>query len=202
MTIGKRIGMDIDGVLSDWNGAYQDRIVQVTGRNLFPAPPFVPDQYHYAQRLGYTAAELAKVDASIQADDSFWFRLPMLAEAVDAYHKLMIWAMTGAYDVYFLTDRPGIGAKQQTERWLRARFTGLERPIPTVLITRSKSYAALALNLSIVVDDYHVNTQELALSVPSCRTYLVNRPYNQHQHAGIDVVRIDALAEMFEREKL
>ena len=46
------IGLDVDGVLADFNTPFIARIIQVTGRDLFPPRPFVLANLHRDVKLG------------------------------------------------------------------------------------------------------------------------------------------------------
>ena len=199
MSTHKRLGIDVDGVLAAFAPAYEQRIVEVTGRDLFWPKPFTPDRWHYPEHLGYTAGEMKAVWDSIRQDQGFWRLLPRY-DGVDDTVLLRGWSCTGNHSIYFVTTRVGESAKWQTERWFKDWWG--EEFAATILITRNKPYAAVALELDVFIDDYHQNTQQLALSVPACHTYLLNRPWNANEFAGLDVVRVDTLEEMFVRESL
>ena len=196
----KRLGIDIDGVLANFVDPFCDFYARTVGRDLFPPRPYEPPCWEFPRHCGYTLDEDRKAWTAVAADEYFWERLLMYPSAGWPYQRLMEWSILGAHDVYFMTNRKGLHVKQQTERWLRCRYNG--RAVPTVLITDNKPYAAIALHLDALIDDYHQNTQEMALAVPTCHTYLLNRSWNAQEHAGIDVVRVDTLEEMFRREAL
>lgn len=170
--ITQRIGVDVDGVLADFNGAFIDRVIEVTGRDLFPPRPFDIPTWNYPEYYGYTTDELNKVWKSIEQDVLFWQRLPQYgdaAEALDYLHARMRWC---GDDVYFITSRPGLLAKQQTETWLRSR----DFPHPTVLISSAKDLCADALKLTVYIDDRWENAYKVAQT--NARTFLMTRPWN------------------------
>lgn len=200
----KRIGIDVDGVLAQFTDAFSALIVEITKRDLFPPRPFDPPCWHYPQHYGYTHKELSEVWRQIADSWEFWRQLPAHRGAVKPCQVLLAWTLLPKHDVYFLTTRKGETAKRQTEEWLLHDCwpASLERPTPTVLVTDNKPYAAVALNLDILIDDYHQNTQQVALAVPACHTYLLNRSWNANEQAGLGVIRVDTLEEMFQREGL
>ena len=52
-----RIGFDVDGVLADFNKRFIERVIAITGRDLFPPRPFDIPTWNYPEHYGYTAEE-------------------------------------------------------------------------------------------------------------------------------------------------
>lgn len=179
-----RIGFDCDGVIADFNTAFINRVIAVTGKDLFPPRPFDIPTWDYPEHYGYTAGHMSGVWQSIKEDESFWLRLPAYPEANETLRRLTQQVLIGS-DVYFITSRPGAVAKWQTEEWLRRH--GFDET-PTVLISSAKGLSAKALKLDVYVDDRWENVVDVTTQVPDCRTCLVDRPWNQdrdHEAAGV-----------------
>jgi 5'(3')-deoxyribonucleotidase len=185
------IGVDIDGVLASFNEGFIQRVVDVTGRDLFPPRPFDIPCWDYPAHYGYTPEETANVWDSVTSDSKFWQNLPAYPDTLVSLTLLSNAAIAG-HDVYFITSRPGIQAKLQTERWLK-RHGYL--PTPTVLISSAKGKCAAALQLDKYIDDKWENALDVA-SVTGAEVYLLNRPWNQRP-AMSGINRIPVLADMF-----
>lgn len=202
-----RIGFDIDGVLSNFIKAYQALFVSVTGRDLFePNDVLEPPCWDWPQLRGYTDEEVAKVWAIIKSDPEFWVRL----DETEHMKSLRGVAETLlAHDVYFVTDRPGIRTKTQTEDWLLFKSGCFN---PTVLVSAQKGLCAKALKLDCYIDDKLENVWDVqqattprdaagnVIGPPATRTYLLDRGYNQHGLANCR--RVKSLAEFLEAEGL
>jgi 5'(3')-deoxyribonucleotidase len=167
-----RIGVDVDGVLADFNTSFIERVIQVTGKDLFPPRPFDIPVWDYPQSYGYTDKETHAVWENIKADPTFWYGLSPYPDTLDALHLFR--DMANHHDIYFITARPGIVAKQQTERWLRA-LGGDPSWGPTVLISSDKLGCVKALNIELYIDDKTENIQSTSLA---CMSLLLTRPWN------------------------
>lgn len=194
-----RIGCDIDGVLADFNTAFIDRVIAVTGRDLFPPRPFDITTWNYPQAYGYTADEVSAVWETINADRFFWRNLPRYESTfadLDYLAKQMLWFGS---DVYFITARPGPTAKEQTEHWLRTHWPSLVVPSLTVLISSEKALCAVALNLDVYIDDRRENVQSVAVARGSkTRTFVMDRPWNRDpvlEH-GYGIIRTSTVIDI------
>lgn len=186
-----------DGVLADFNTTFINRVVEVAGKDLFPPRPFDIPVWDYPESYGYTAEDTSRVWESIKSDNKFWQNLEGYPDTTESLSRLNDVAISG-HDVYFITSRPGVAAKLQTERWLK-RHGYL--PTPTVLISSKKGLCARALLLDKYIDDRRENVIDVAYSTgmtPPPQTYLLDRPWNRTEGSAMDrVIRISALVEMF-----
>jgi 5'(3')-deoxyribonucleotidase len=192
-----KIGVDVDGVLADFNEKFVQRVITVTGEDRFPARPFDIPCWNYPQHYGYSAEQVSAVWQSIKTDREFWGSLspyPGVGEVL----RVLRMARQHGHDIYFVTARMGHEAKLQTETWLWNN--GMTNP--TVLISGHKMRCALAVGLDCYIDDHVQNCFEVA---DHCRTYIQNRPWNsistaEWQNARAistaDVLRVDHIAEM------
>lgn len=167
-----RLGIDCDGVLADFNSGFIDRMVAVTGRDLFPPRPFDIPTWNYPEAYGYTRDELTAVWNGIKEDRSFWQQLPDYDDTEEALRYLNGRRILGD-DVYFITARPGLDAKAQTEAWLIKRWPKPYAPQVTVLISSRKDLCAKALDLDLYVDDRDLNVESVVMS----RNYDINGKY-------------------------
>ncbi len=170
-----RIGFDIDGVLADFNTSFIERVIAVTGRDLFPPRPFDIPCWDYPEFYGYTHKETSKVWQQITSDPTFWLNLNPYPGADMVIDELRI--MSTEHDIYFVTSRPGIKAKQQTEVWL-STHSGDFLWTPTILIASEKDMIARALDFDAYIDDRWENCIDVACEHRKCQTFLLDRPWN------------------------
>ena len=176
-----KIGWDVDGVLAAFTPAYQRLVIEhAGGLNLFhPGDDKEPPCWHWPEYRGYGKATMDAVWADIKASHGFWMNL---GEAPGCGTlRLVILDLLRRHDVYFITNRMGLRAKQQTEQWLRRH---LDIDLPTVLLTADKGITARALGLDCYIDDYLENARSVCAHSPSTRTYLLDLPYNQEDAPG------------------
>ena len=202
-----KVGFDIDGVLANFYVAYQEKMIEVTQRDLFrPGDDLDPPTWDWDTFRGYTKEEHRSTWDAIVGDRNFWFYLSSLPFAGSVGD-----ISTKHHDVYFITNRVGVAVKRQTEHWLK---TVLGVAIPTVLITSDqtgvdKGVIADALKLDAYVDDKAENVNQVVMHSDNTRTYLLNRCYNQPvDEAGVEnhvdnrVIRINSLNTFFQNEHL
>lgn len=179
------IGVDVDGVLANFNTAFIDLIVNVTKRDLFPPRPFDIPTWDYPEHYGYSLEEMINVWALIKESPMFWATLPMYHETPAAASYLRD-LMDNGDDVYFVTNRPGLTAKVQTERWLRRL-----KLWPTVLISSAKAACARALKFDTYIDDRWENAVSVATT--DTQSVLLNRPWNRDCFISEGIVRTDTV---------
>lgn len=204
-----KVGIDIDGVLADFNAAYIQRVIDVTGHDLFPPRPFDILTWNYPESYGYTGAEIKAVWASIMLDANFWYNLAEY-ETTSEDIKALISLMVSGNDVYFVTARPGIVAKMQTELWLRNIISALTlAPVTaTVLITSHKGLAARTLELDAYIDDRWENAIDVAaiiehgnpIGISKTRTFLLSRTWNtEYDVRSYGITRVSSVEDMLRR---
>jgi hypothetical protein len=171
--VGKKIvGVDIDGVLANWNEAFQAVLVGMTGRG-----PTIdvddPPAWDWPIIAGYSDEEYQAARAMSRKSASFWMELEPLPQATQFLEDIQM----PCDDIYFLTSRPGNSTKYQTEVWLEGE--GYQNP--TVLITighEAKALAAKALQLTHFLDDSGENCLAVKKACPETQVFLLKRNYN------------------------
>ena len=181
-----RIGLDLDGCLADWNTAFADLIIGVTGVNRF-GDYLPPDQeafhtWHWPTAYGYSVQQIENAWKAVKQHPDFWYRLAPLPGMTALTRRL---DQLEDHDVYFITNRMGRDVKRQSEDWLTTR----EIYNPTVLITPHKGSVAAALDLDCYLDDYIGNVASVKDLSPCTRGYLLSAPWNRKQRPlGMRVV--------------
>jgi len=196
-----RIGLDVDGCLANFNYDYQQRIIGMTGHNFFqPCDQENPPTWNYPELRGYTKDEMEKVWKYIQTSDDFFEKLLPLDGATSL--DLVMPGLEDHHDIYFITNRPGITAKRQTERWLFHWLNyGLTPYTPTVLIAEDKGSIVEGLKLDVYLDDKWENAFEAGFARPKCHVYLLDRPYNRIVNAVQSLfTRVSSVQEMLDLE--
>jgi hypothetical protein len=188
------LGLDIDGVLADFNRDYRRKLIEVSGRSLIPEGE-VPPCWQYAPAYGYTKEEDSRAWASIKADTTFWANLSEYRGAAKFLWALDVEATIADYagkpEIYFITTRPGLDVKVQTEEWLGGH--GVDTP--TVLISRGdKGLLAKGLGLTHFIDDRPENCYSVKEHSPDTAVFLLSWRYNEAAHEecrkrGISIFR-------------
>lgn len=195
------IGVDLDGVVADFNTAYIELVPKLTGRNLFPAGYTKDDitTWSYPETFGYTNKEISAVWKWIGQDDEFWFNLKPLEGAEDFLEKLAYEEMAAPHDIYFITSRVGYDVKRQSEEWLVQHGWG-GGFAPTVLISYEKGLCCKALKINAYIDDKNENCEQVLSESPKTLCYMLARPWNSLEAvtcAG-NIIRADNLVEFME----
>ena len=159
------LGIDLDGVLADFNRAFIETLAEVTGRALIPKGT-IPTVWDYPQSYGYTAEETSAAWAAVTADHYWWLNLEALVGAADFVRH------TRLFDTTFVTSRPGSESRWQSALWLNRMGTSL----PQVVVAHDKGPVYEALGISHVLDDKpsHVH----AALEAGCKAILLAQPWN------------------------
>ena len=219
-----RIGFDIDGVLAAFVPAYQALTVRLAGgdNKFHPDDIINPPCWNWPEFRGYSDDLMKQVWGEIVASPNFWRRLLPISMNVNAL-ELVIESLEHRHDVYFITSRPGMSAKRQTEGWLTTYLLYDDPDVrPTVLLASDKGAVAKALKLDCYLDDNLDNIKSVLRESPKTRAYLLNRSYNRGEAfvyrtpegrlvkegenitnlilVGHRAIRVNSLAEMLDAE--
>lgn len=187
------LGIDIDGCLADFVGGYMKLVVEMTGKDKFPAQrtyPEFPTSWNWDREAGYTQTEVVLAWDKIKTSYNFWRELPEIPTARSSLAILS--ALEGVYGhtVYFLTNRMGYRAKAQTESWLYRH--GFDRP--TVLLVEDKAPVINALKIDAFIDDRPDTIRKVVAECPNTRVFVVDYAYNRDERP----VRAEAVSSVFE----
>ena len=171
----KVVQFDVDGVLADFLTGY--RAVE---SKLGLEPTYAPVWDAY---LNDAVWHVIKDSSTL-----FWRHLPMLASP---HEFARINDLTYAFDVYFVTARPGVTAKTQTQRWLQLK--GISSP--TVIVSSKKGQVARAIEADFAIEDNLGNAIDLWDHFVE-NVFLLDAPYNQG--LAPSVTRIKTVSEFLD----
>lgn len=164
------ISLDLDGVIYDWCSAYAKLLAEEHGTDLAP----VFSSWDWDEKAGYPAAVIERVwKQHIWNSRNFWQGLQPLDGAAEAIRKINWLTKGGKASAYFITNRHGNGAKEQTEKSLY----NLGLDYPTVLLAADKVPILKALGAALFVDDKLETVMQAHTEVPN--TFLFDQPWNR-----------------------
>lgn len=167
-----KILVDLDGVVADFNSAFARLLKRINPSIILDATaPDFPDCWNWPERYGYSKEDESKAWAEVKHSGVFWRSLFPYPNGYADVEHLNILQRT--HEIYFVTSRPGVTAKRESEEWLRGMgFNG-----PTVIICDSHSKADFvqAVKIDMVIED----KPETLLDCNNTHTVLVRRPYNK-----------------------
>lgn len=198
-----RLAFDLDGCFVEFNAAYADLLIKTTGKDLFPKGwrddhDLLCPVWEYASHFGYTQEQEDKAWELINRDPEFWKNLRPMFGARAALRHINQLAKRG-HDIYFITSRPGVMVKRQTEQWLYDM--GID--FPTVIISFDKVPVLKGLKADMFLDDKLPTILAAAgVGTPVDSTFLFSRPYNRADRPENAEYVVTSVAEALERMKL
>ena len=162
-----RIGMDLDGVVANFIGGFEEIAQQNLGQDTDTLTD--PEQVTIDQ---LSTHEMKRIWREIQNTPNWWTHLtPYEPEQIKRFYSL---TRRHRWEVFFLTKRPrtaGEPVQFQTQWWLeREGFL-----LPSVItVPGSRGELANALKLDFVIDDQLMNCIEV-ISASKARAVLVHR---------------------------
>lgn len=188
-----RVVLDIDGVLADFILGFT-----TLANRMFGTPVFTTlEQKTWDSYEGLTDVQCTQALEAAKLSPTFWQDLPPIASPEELARLA---SAARAQDLYFVTNRFGIGAKTQTEAWLRRHGVSS----PTVIVSEAKGEIAKAVRADVLLDDKAGNAVFTQYYSRATAVYLIDRPYNRFDPAvlGSKIVRVRTLLEFFERSGL
>ena len=188
-----KIGIDCDGVLANFNHAFVELTVRVLGKDLYPGPAGTFDifTWNYPEFFGYTSSDVTKIWDHIKSDPDFWLNIPAYKNTKQAM-KMLANLQQSNNDIYFITNRMGVNAKRQTEKWLD-RF---DMQPTTVLLSKEKGLCATALALDAYIDDKWENCVDVAMQNDTIKVFCMDQPWNHTKVSDLKIIRVSSILEM------
>lgn len=169
-----RVGLDIDGVLANFNAPFIELIHKFSGVQLPKASSTYPNRWNYEEDAGMTKSRSNEMWEYIKQSEDFWETIPPYSYTNDVLLGFLDLESYEDVAVYFVTNRMGRKVKQQTEAWL----VDNGYVAPTVIIARNKGLVAEALNLTHYIDDKPENCVDVVKHSPRTKIYMLAQPWN------------------------
>ena len=187
----RRIGIDLDGVLANFNEGFARILEGVTGQPI-TLPKEGPEIWDWPV-LFAPPEHVNEAWSRLKHYDLFWRSLNAMADPdIDDAFKLLEGAACDGDDLYFITSRVGRMVQYQSADWIKF-YTGI--CYPSVLVCHRKPIAAIALELDAMIDDFPPNLALFDGTQTKC--YLVNRPWNAGAEGRFE--RVNSCAEALQR---
>ena len=116
-----RIGIDVDGVLANFCGGMVALLRSLGCTTNLPLDnPTFPAVWYWNKHYGVPDDLWTKAWQVINEEETFWVHLkdlPNTRQDVTTLHQVF----SNGHEIYFITSRPGLRSKFQTEAWLAVR---------------------------------------------------------------------------------
>lgn len=182
-----RIGVDLDGVLADMEGALARHASALFGRSAMPSST---DGTSVVSIRSLTMGQRKRLWRHVRGVEGFWESLDEVEPGTVA--QLAALATKRRWEVLFLTRRhatAGATAQVQSQRWLQARGFSL----PSVYVVKgSRGKIAEALGLDVIVDDTLENCLDVLADSKTRVVGVVRdsgRPPGAFKHPAIQIAR-------------
>ena len=166
-----RFGMDIDGVLANFDRGFLDVLNRVYGKEYTEEDLENKRDWDYFKTLEDLTLEQEN-DAFKYLGEWFWLRL----EPYDQKAMLAISLLSEKHNIYFITDRHPNPTKEltlwQTRKWLEH----FNISPAGVILTKEKPQACKLLGLEYFIDDNVKNVNNINKTDTKC--FVMNKSYN------------------------
>lgn len=182
------VQFDVDGVLADFHKGFYK-----LGNAVYGAPLLTTaDQKKWNEWVGLDSKQISYLWSLVKKSGTWWTELEPLATP-EEFRRIEI--LSRNHDVYFVTSRPGLLAKQQTEVWLFRQ--GIANP--TVIMSNRKGEVANTLGVQFAIEDKAENAWCIAW-LSQAASFLLDWPQNRYDSAfgASQVKRVSTLGEFLD----
>jgi len=165
----KRIGVDIDDVMTTTSAVYLDRVEKMLNRK-FNREDLT--EYLFEDSLDLSLAEVERVWQVLLQDD-IWENMPTLEGMQPTVERLQ-----KKYPLFIVTSRP-ILLKEKTEKWLANMKINYDKLIFTDMTTKLKYITEENISLTHFIEDRWDFAWELAAG--GIEVLLFDQPWNRKQ---------------------
>jgi len=195
-----RLGVDIDGVLYDWEG-YARETLQYG--EVWGLPEKLTDEQYKALYPQISHWDRIEEVVGKKNWDWFWANQNMLKSYLGPNdyrdNVLAMEDLSQRHEVYLITNRPR-DCRWQTYHWLSTYGDDHPSQLAGVIHCKDKTAVARGLGITVVVDD-RPSELEKYLAMPECLTvYGVRRPWNDRLRDDPRIRWVDDLTEMAKEE--
>lgn len=195
------ISFDIDGVLANFVRGFTRIAHRLFGTPVCDAQAQESWFFEEYPQLGLTKEQCdfanGPIWGELKASPLFW-------QELDPLNPSVMRRINAIKNKIFITNRMGVDAEGQTERFLQ--MWGIEHP--TVIVAAKKAPIAVEYHVVAHVDDYYPNCMEIRNAL-SARRYvaLLYTPYNREYHdtfktfGGEVVLSVDQFIDECEKRK-
>jgi len=163
------VGIDCDGVLSDFSGAFVEESRKLLKK---PKKGFIQHAWNFTD-CGWTKLEEKQVMAHLRSHYNFWRTLERLPGTGDLKRRL------DDLNLFFITARmstDGAPVAYQTADWLHDSY-GIRDPY--VIVAEKKGPVVADLELDYFIDDKPEHVKSVKASRPECKVAICDATWNQ-----------------------
>jgi uncharacterized HAD superfamily protein len=177
--MSRRIAVDCDGVLFDFNSRFIELCNKAFNVNIPPVSHHYPDEWHYPlKHISKKQYRQAWDEICNSQSYNFWRFLP----AFEWSRDFLLQAQQSA-SLVFITSRCGKHCQRATEDALLI----LGASNPHVVIAGKKAPVVKAEKCTDFLDDKPENHDEVAAANEDCNQWLLDGPWNRHyQHPRVE----------------
>jgi len=181
----KRIVIDIDGVLSEFNQGFRDLLI-AEGADV---PAFdQPRVWNWPKQFA-TNKQINRAWRRIDNDPAWWFSRPPHDDVTGMVASLLA-SLAKDHEVSFVTNRRN--GRDWAVKWFLMNFPGVPNPQVTLSVT-DKGPVLYGMQPDIIIEDKPDNLLDYLVECTVRKSkpavcILVDRPYNQGLWNGVDRV--------------
>jgi uncharacterized HAD superfamily protein len=176
----KKIGIDIDGVLSNFVKTFRNLNNELHGTSIVDDPT----DWDF-KNWNLSPDQLKQSWSKLSQYHNFWETLEKQNDVKNIHLELL----DDMAKLYFITTRTstlGDPVEKQTNRWIKNIF---QIQCPTVIVTNEKGPVVAALDLDAFIDDNYTNL--VSIDKYSPETQLYYRIFSYRVQPDIDVIEVN-----------